>query len=242
MTGLLESECSPSSTQQSGSPIQTVQVLQVPYPCSSSGSGRNQLKDGQLDLLYALALSLDDSDKSMDSESIDISNLSLTELTQHIEARHHGLLQEALPQLMKMAELVAMLHGSRDHRLAKISVCVDSLGSELLSQISKEEKSLFPLIRRLDQGEDPSSFLCASVIAPIQRKQLDHADVAELIRELQDLTNNYDCPEWGCNTYRALMDGLKQLEQNIQAYIEAEDQVLFPKAMELELQRLHHQP
>ena len=219
-----------------------IQVLRAGYCCSGSSPHGDQCAGGQLDFFHALSRLIDASSRSMDADPIALADLSLTELTRHIEAHHHAYIQEALPRLKRMAELVAMLHGVSDSRLSRITVYLDSLASDLLSQIGKEEKTLFPLIRRLDRGGDSSSFLCASVIAPIQRRQLDHVEVSDLVKQLQGLTDNYCCPEWGCNTYRALLDGLQQLEANILAYMEKEQHFLFPRAMELELQRLPHHP
>lgn len=40
--------------------------------------------------------------------------------------------------------------------------------------------------------------------------------------------------EWACNTYRAMLDGLRQLEWDLHQHIHKENNVLFPKAIRRE--------
>jgi regulator of cell morphogenesis and NO signaling len=41
-------------------------------------------------------------------------------------------------------------------------------------------------------------------------------------------------PEYGCVTYRALMSGLKELEQDLHMHVHLENNVLFPRTLQLE--------
>ena len=45
------------------------------------------------------------------------------------------------------------------------------------------------------------------------------------------MTLGLQAPEWACNTYRAMLDGLKQLEGDLHQHIPKENNVLFPKAI-----------
>ena len=45
------------------------------------------------------------------------------------------------------------------------------------------------------------------------------------------MTLGLQAPEWACNTYRAMLDGLKQLEGDLHKHIPKENNVLFPKAI-----------
>jgi hypothetical protein len=47
----------------------------------------------------------------------------------------------------------------------------------------------------------------------------------------------YQPPQWACTTYRAMLDGLKQLEGDLHQHIHKENNVLFPKAIRLEAER-----
>jgi regulator of cell morphogenesis and NO signaling len=45
------------------------------------------------------------------------------------------------------------------------------------------------------------------------------------------LTDRYSPPEWACNTFRALYDGLAELEKNMHQHVHKENNVLFPRAL-----------
>ena len=45
------------------------------------------------------------------------------------------------------------------------------------------------------------------------------------------MTDGYNPPDWACNTFRALYDGLAKLEKNTHQHVHKENNVLFPKAL-----------
>jgi len=61
----------------------------------------------------------------------------------------------------------------------------------------------------------------------------EHDKAGAALERLKALTDNYTPPEWACNTYRALYDGLAQLEKHTYQHVHQENNVLFPKALAL---------
>lgn len=59
---------------------------------------------------------------------------------------------------------------------------------------------------------------------------LDLEDVAKI----REITKDFHLPEYACVTYRALMSGLQELEQDLHMHIHLENNVLFPRALRLE--------
>jgi len=57
--------------------------------------------------------------------------------------------------------------------------------------------------------------------------------------KLRTITNNYHLPPNAGNAFKALYDGLKDIETNISEHINLENKILFPMAIELELQLIH---
>ena len=53
-------------------------------------------------------------------------------------------------------------------------------------------------------------------------------------RMIVDLTKFPKPPLDACNTYRALFDSLRELEQDMHRHVHKENSILFPKALELE--------
>jgi len=165
-------------------------------------------------------------------------DMSLTELADHIEQTHHAYLKAELPRLDMMTEKVLTVHGGRDPRLSELRETFISLAGELLSHLQKEEKVLFPMIRRLEASEEPPTFHCGSLSNPVRQMELEHDSAGNALKRQRKLTDEYQPPEWACNTFRAMVEALARLEDDLHQHIHKENNLLFPKALELEAMRL----
>ena len=66
----------------------------------------------------------------------------------------------------------------------------------------------------------------------------DHEELGALLLPLRASTNDYTAPDDGCASYRALFDGLAQLEADTHLHVHKENNVLFPRVVLLEDRRL----
>jgi regulator of cell morphogenesis and NO signaling len=98
----------------------------------------------------------------------------------------------------------------------------------------KEERILFPAIRLLERSETPPAFPFGAVANPIRMMEFEHDHAGDALERIRTLTGDYRVPEGACNTYRAMLDGLRQLEQDMHLHVHKENNILFPRAMELE--------
>jgi regulator of cell morphogenesis and NO signaling len=62
----------------------------------------------------------------------------------------------------------------------------------------------------------------------------EHETVGKILKEIAILSNNYTPPEWACNTFKALYAKLDEFEQDLHLHVHLENNILFPKAIELE--------
>lgn len=161
---------------------------------------------------------------------VDAAGLSLTELADHIERSHHRYLKDELPRLVEMADRVAYKHGGRDARLREIAATVQDLAGDMISHMQKEEIVLFPLVREIDAGVRGGFH--ASIAEPIQCMEAEHADAGRAIGRLRELTDGFAPDADACNTHRALLAGLAQLEGDLHRHVHKENNVLFPRVLE----------
>jgi len=98
----------------------------------------------------------------------------------------------------------------------------------------KEEQVLFPMIRELETATSMPSFHCGSIAHPIRQMELEHDSAGDALAILSKSTDGYQPPEWACNTHRAMLDGLQTFEKDLHQHIHKENNVLFPKAIQLE--------
>lgn len=170
-------------------------------------------------------------------DEADAASMPLDALCDHIVERHHEYLRTELPRLTRMANKVAKVHGDRDSRLSDVAETLVALAQELASHMMKEERMLFPVIRQMAQMEELPPMPFGTLANPIRAMEAEHDGAGGGLERLAELTDDYTPPDWACNTYQALLDGLHDLEVDLHQHIHKENNVLFPRAMEEEERR-----
>jgi regulator of cell morphogenesis and NO signaling len=168
--------------------------------------------------------------------------MSLTALADHIEATHHKHVRGALCRLAAMMGEIVPLYAKRDRRLPRVQETFGGLAAELWSHMMKEEMCLFPMIRQIEAGEPMSKMRIASISSPIRQMELDHDGAGASLAILRELTDAYTVPEWACDKYRGMLAELSQFEQDLHTHIHKENDVLFPRALELEARKAQGAP
>lgn len=171
------------------------------------------------------------------TSGVDVTHMPLDELCDHIVERHHDYLRRELPRLQAMADKVAKVHGDRDARLEGVADTLRTLAEELTLHTLKEERMLFPVIRELSRSQGLPFMPFGTLANPIHAMESEHDDAGGGLARLAELTDDYTPPEWACNTYQALLDGLHDLELDLHEHIHKENNGLFPRALEEEQRR-----
>jgi regulator of cell morphogenesis and NO signaling len=151
-------------------------------------------------------------------------------LIDHIVVTYHDALREELPRLESMAGKVARVHGRMAPHLMALEAIVTELSAELRAHMRKEEFVLFPAIRRLEAGHERPA---VPISAPIAIMEAEHDRAGALLSELRTITDDYLAPEWACQTFRALYQGLSDLESAMHVHVHLENNLLFPRALAL---------
>jgi regulator of cell morphogenesis and NO signaling len=102
----------------------------------------------------------------------------------------------------------------------------------------KEEQMLFPMIRQLEAAASAPSFHCGRLRNPITVMEHEHDDAGQALARLRGLSNGYTPPADACNTFRAWIQGLAELESDLHEHIHEENNILFPRAEALEARLL----
>jgi regulator of cell morphogenesis and NO signaling len=158
----------------------------------------------------------------------------LNALIDHIIEAHHAYLKTELPRLGAMLEKVVSKHSERHGDvLLPARTVFAAMRDELDAHLMKEEMVLFPLIRSLEAGGVQTSH-CGSVRNPIRVMVMEHDSAGTALERLRELTSGYTAPEDACNTFRALYHGLSELERDLHQHIHLENNILFPRAMNIE--------
>lgn len=163
----------------------------------------------------------------------DAQAMTLSQLADHIEATHHAYLRRELPRIEGLVGKVVRAHGERHPEVLQVATVFAAFVEELTQHMMKEERILFPAIRNLEQTGD-AQFHCGTLSAPMRQMEAEHDAAGDALSQFRTLTRDYSTPADVCNTYRALMDGLHDLEEDMHQHVHKENNVLFPKALSLE--------
>lgn len=162
------------------------------------------------------------------------SMLDIADLVNHVVDTHHRYLWDELPRLQALLDKVVDEHGDRHPELREIARCFVAIRADIESHLSDEERVLFPAARQLASAPIPPAFGFGSICAPIAVVLREHDELGASLRELRVLSNDYSVPDDGCASYRALFDGLEQLEFDTHLHVHKENNVLFPRVVMLE--------
>jgi len=173
----------------------------------------------------------------------DLARYSLSRLIQYIVRTHHRYVRRELPRLAEMAHKVAGKHGKRAPELEKIDVLLGELRAEMFAHLEKEEQVLFPFIAEMDQESAGSCALpraCFQTVAqPVSMMIMEHAMAEGNLAEMRNLGHGFEPPAWACPTYIALYTGLRDFAADLRQHVHLENDLLFPRAVELESELIH---
>lgn len=194
-------------------------------------AGKEGIDTGQL--LAALNAALEKEDK----DSHFIESLSLSGLCDHIVRTHHSYVNDALPFLQQKLQKLCDVHGENHPELYEVHASFMEAADRLSAHMKNEELILFPHIRqmekyRIEGGARPDSTGLAG--SAIHQMETEHQVEGERFMKLSEITNGYDVPPDGCNTFEVTYRTLEEFEKDLHIHIHLENNVLFPKAMKLE--------
>ena len=175
--------------------------------------------------------------ESGEQSGTDWRKASLSDLCDHIEQTHHVFLRKEFPQLAAMIAKVVQVHGPNHPELGDIERVFNTLRGELEAHMMKEETVLFPAVRELDDWSQQPVLPIDTVATPIQVMEHEHLLAGAALKKLRELANQYQPPDGACNTYRAVLDGLRHFESDMHQHVHKENNILFPRAKQLEIER-----
>ncbi len=162
----------------------------------------------------------------------------LSDLTAHIKNQHHKYVRETILRINLLLEKVKAKHGEHHPELAEIESSFHAVGKEMIMHMQKEEQILFPFIEALDRASggkgslEPPFF--QTVRNPIHAMMKDHDAAGDIVKQIRTACREYTAPEDACTSYRALLQELHQFELDLHQHVHLENNILFPRAVELE--------
>lgn len=170
--------------------------------------------------------------KQETAPAIQFDRLSLTVLIDYIVSAHHAYTKRELPQIFAYLQKVSSKHGDRHPELNLIFETFAELKEEMDLHMKKEELILFPKIKELERGLKQSAPIM-NIQAPIAVMEDEHDHAGRCLEQIRQLSNNYNPPVDACTTYRLSFEALQAFERDLHQHVHLENNILFPKAIEM---------
>jgi regulator of cell morphogenesis and NO signaling len=171
-------------------------------------------------------------------ESVDLKTMPLTSLMHYIVDKHHVFTREEIGRLNALLDKVCNAHGQNHPELFEIKRLFGELANDLEPHMFKEERILFPYITGLEkaaaQGGPPMPPPFGTVRNPVRMMMLEHDTAGDILRGIRQASREFAVPPDVCISYQTLYRALEAFEQDLHQHIHLENNLLFPRAIELE--------
>lgn len=183
---------------------------------------------------------LDDLDNATQSKdtATDFQSWPLDLLAEYIEKKHHRYVEEKILEIKPYLDKICKVHGEHHPELFNINEEFLECAGAFAAHMKKEELIIFPFIKKMVSSKSNNQPFSkpgfGSVQNPIDLMMDDHEAEGERFVRISELSNDYTPPEDACNTYRVTLALLKEFEDDLHMHVHLENNILFPKAIEME--------
>jgi regulator of cell morphogenesis and NO signaling len=161
-------------------------------------------------------------------DSVDWRRASMTELADHIEQTHHVFVGQLFERIGAVLPRVVESHASGHPWLVPLAAVIGELREDMKDHMVREERVLFPWLRRLERPSELDTGPPWSVKRPIDCMVHDHVEVARALARIRELTSGYTVPADACGSLAIVLDLLHRLEADTCSHIHKENNILFP--------------
>jgi regulator of cell morphogenesis and NO signaling len=213
--------------------------LGIDYCCGGGKSLEEACLAANLSVIQVLeALLSEDSGPSVNRKEREWQLESLTNLIDDITSTHHKYTREEIARLEPLLDKVCRVHGQNHPELLAIRESFRGLAQELTSHMMKEEMILFPYIVAMDEAvtqkdpAPPAPF--GTVRNPVTMMMHEHDSAGEALRAIRQSSSGFQAPPDACISYQTLYKALAEFEADLHQHIHLENNILFPRAIEME--------
>jgi regulator of cell morphogenesis and NO signaling len=213
----------------------------IDYCCGGSRTLSEACTEANISIDDALARLEKSLAATQPGDSKDWQNQFLADLIGHITSTHHVFVREESPRIEALTAKVVGVHGKNHPELMQVQKIFSALAEELSVHLMKEEQVLFPYVVRMEESvlasEPAPPAMFGTVVNPVRMMMQEHDGAGDALRSLRSVTNDYALPGDACISYRTLYQALQGFESDLHEHIHLENNILFPRAVAMEVKR-----
>ena len=160
-------------------------------------------------------------------------------LTDYVIYVHHGYCRKVLPPLRSFLSGYVPGHLKKFPHLAGVQEAFLNLATELEEHMDNEEQSIFPYVKQIistyHRREVYGNLFVRTMSRPLaDTVKKEHGRILLHLNQLREATNNYSFAPDACTNYQVLYNKLKEFDTDLVQHKHLENNILFPKAIEME--------
>lgn len=181
-------------------------------------------------------------DSTVEKSKQDYNNWEIDFLVNYIVNTHHKYVIQTNPIVFEYTQKLAKTNSNKNPELIEIADFFMEIMGELSCHMMKEENMLFPYINALANAKKTKTRINSSefgsVQMPINIMEHEHTVVIEMFEKIKQLSNNYTAPLNADTVYKLTFAKLQEYQNDLLLHIHLENNILFPKAVQLEIELL----
>ena len=167
---------------------------------------------------------------------------NLNFLADYIVNVHHQYLKTTLPSIVTCINLFLEGHRNKYPGLQQLHPLLKKMHDSFIAHMQQEEDIFFPYIKQLShawQHSEPyASLLVKTLRKPLYQLSQQEQELKGCLMQVRDITENYVPPANACLTHRVSFARLKELDNDLAQHFHLENDILFPKAIQIEIELL----
>ncbi|MCX6120141.1 MAG: iron-sulfur cluster repair di-iron protein [Ignavibacteriales bacterium] len=172
------------------------------------------------------------------TEGEDYNTWELDSLADYIVRTHHRFVKEAIPVTTAHLEKVVKKHGEHHPEVMRIQTWFQEVAEELIRHMAKEEIVLFPYIKTMVKHGHEGKMLdkphFGTIANPIRMMEAEHEAAGNTLESIRRESKGFTLPADACATFQVTYEELKQFETDLHKHVHLENNILFPKAIDME--------
>ncbi len=161
-------------------------------------------------------------------------NMPLDMLCDHIEQTHHKYVERKSVEIKNNLNTLIEQFQNEYPELVEVKYIFDDTASQLAMHMRREELMLFPVIRKMTRTNQPVKTMFGSIRNPIETMLNEHESEEKRFETIAKLTNNYQSGDEKNKLLQETLYSLKEFGIDLRQHIHLENDILFPKSIELE--------
>lgn len=176
-------------------------------------------------------------------EHISFQQLGESDLIDFLELSHHDKAKSLLELMRRNFHSARISNPKYKSLIQDITCLLEQIEVQIKALFSLEAGSLFPFVRKLAEVStyrEPVRFLRVSLIeSSIRRITEEHSHITALLHSTRQLSNNFRPPADSTEILKLGFAELREFEELVSNQLFREQNILFPKILQLEDEILH---